>query len=140
MAGYAGYSKSNNAVQAEREGRYPLSIAKKVLQELFISDFGWKVSLKDCTELLEQEYDGEWHHSSKFYNRINYYNVAGLINTIKTYINSGNWEEEFFNHKIPKFALNLIKIHACDDYNILINDLKHNGYNAYNYFEGAINE
>lgn len=137
MAGYAGYSKSNNAVEAEREGRYPLSIAKKNLQESLLTEFGWKIKLKDCTNLLEQEHDGEWHHSSKFYKRVNYYNVLGLVNTIKNYIKTGEWEEEIYHYSCPKFALNLIKIHVCDDYNKLVNDLKHNGYNAYNYFEGV---
>jgi len=33
MAGYNGYSKSNNAIAAEEEGRFPLTAATKIVSE-----------------------------------------------------------------------------------------------------------
>lgn len=65
MAGYDGHSKSNNAVEAEREGRFPLSRAARragVPAELVKRFVG----------------TSEWHHSSKFYNRVDYYDVAEI--------------------------------------------------------------
>lgn len=70
MAGYDGYSKSNNALTAESEGKYPLTHAVRSL-----------AALVGCTqktaraELLVQG-PCEWHHSSKRYNRADYYDVA----------------------------------------------------------------
>lgn len=70
MAGYAGYSMSNNAIAAEYRG---LFVASKVAQKLrrFKSFKG--ITASDVAEVLQAE---EWHHTSKFYNRTNYYNYA----------------------------------------------------------------
>ncbi len=70
MAGYAGYSKSNNAVAAEKEGRFPLTAATNMLAE----ETGMKRA--DAKALLLKLHTGEYHHSSKFYNRVQYYDVA----------------------------------------------------------------
>ncbi len=66
MSGYHGFSKSNNAIQAEREDRYPASRIAKIL--------------RIPTKFVEQECGfasgGEWHHTSKFYNLTSYYDLA----------------------------------------------------------------
>lgn len=62
MAGYNGFSKSNNAVHAERNGRHPASVVAKMLG--VPSQF-----VKQCART------SEWHHSSKFYNCVQYYDL-----------------------------------------------------------------
>ena len=59
MAGYSGYSKSNNALDAEADGLFPAS----------------KLKLKGVTAVKVREFfePWEWHHTSKNYNRTNYY-------------------------------------------------------------------
>jgi hypothetical protein len=73
MAGYNGYSKSNNAVHAENEGRYPLTIAAKILSSYF------GVSQKKVKEFLKEKGTSEYHHTSKFYNVTYYYDVNEII-------------------------------------------------------------
>ena len=73
MSGYAGYSKSNNALQAESENKFPLSIAVKELAKQA------GITQKRAREIFAKIGHCEWHHSSKMYNRVNYYSVtAGL--------------------------------------------------------------
>jgi hypothetical protein len=64
--GYNGYSKSNRAIQAEREGKYPASVLAK---KLGIKTSAIRMFLCPC----------EWHHTSKFYNKVNYYDGAILL-------------------------------------------------------------
>lgn len=63
MAGYNGYSMSNNAVAAYEAGLLPASKIKQV-----------------PANLIEQfvRYE-EWHHSSKAYNRVKFYNRATVL-------------------------------------------------------------
>lgn len=75
MAGYAGFSKSNNAVEAEQEGKYPASILAKKL----------KVSTEAIKELLTP---CEWHHTSNHYNRTDYYDMEDgleILEKLKAY-------------------------------------------------------
>ena len=65
MAGYSGYSKSNNAVKAEEEGKYPATVAAKMLG---VSAEAIQAILTPC----------EWHHTSSWYNVTYYYDVDGL--------------------------------------------------------------
>lgn len=62
MAGYHGYSKSNNAIQAEKEGKFPASVVAKKLK---IPTALVKEMLRPC----------EWHHTSKWYNSTDYYDL-----------------------------------------------------------------
>lgn len=65
MAGYSDFSKSNNAVFAEREGRFPLSRAAKLT--------------KVPAELVKKYVStGEWHHTSGWYNRVDYYSLREI--------------------------------------------------------------
>ena len=81
-AGYHGYSMSNNAVDAYENGEMPLSKwTKKAilaeLQELGVSNdiiqAANKLSLADLKDLFL--YKASWHHTSKMYNRTNFYAV-----------------------------------------------------------------
>lgn len=66
MAGYSDYSKSNNAVDAEISGKYPISILAK------------KLHIKtDAIRAIMQP--DEWHHTSCHYNRTNYYDGEYMI-------------------------------------------------------------
>lgn len=65
MAGYNGYSKSNNAIDAEKRGLFP---ASRLAREL-------GVKTAAIQALIDAE---EWHHTSKKYNETNYYNGSCL--------------------------------------------------------------
>lgn len=64
--GYSGYSKSNNAIEAESKGRYPASVAAK------------KLGVKTGAIKLYIDTD-EWHHTSSMYNRTPYYDIRYLL-------------------------------------------------------------
>jgi hypothetical protein len=76
MAGYNGYSKSNNAVEAESEGRFPMTAAKKIL-----ADEG-NVTQKIAAKLLKHFGNREWHHTSKFYNCTDYFDTNAALNAL----------------------------------------------------------
>ena len=65
MAGYAGYSKSNNAIDAEHEGKYPATVCAK---RLHVSVEAIRAILTPC----------EWHHTSKWFNETDYYDIQDL--------------------------------------------------------------
>ena len=64
--GYVGFSRSVRAAQAEGEGLYPASVAAKLLG----------VSAAAIREFLCSD---EWHHTSKYYNATDYYDVGFLL-------------------------------------------------------------
>ena len=66
MAGYSGYSKSNNAIAAEAQGRFPASVLAR------------KLGVKTGA-IRELAVDSEWHHTSKKYNVTVYYDGACLL-------------------------------------------------------------
>ena len=73
MAGYSGYSKSNNAILAEAENKYPLSISIKKLAA------ATGCTQKTAKDIFKRLGATEWHHTSRFYNVTNYYSVnAGI--------------------------------------------------------------
>lgn len=79
MAGYCGYSKSNNALIAESEGKFPLTFAaKRIAKEL-------KLRERDVREAIRLHYC-EWHHTSCRYNKTYYYDVADIIQKINNNI------------------------------------------------------
>jgi hypothetical protein len=73
MAGYAGYSKSNNAVLAESQDRYPLSKAQSILAK--------KVgcTLAQARVVLLEVGSCEKHHTSKRYNWTYYYSIEDAL-------------------------------------------------------------
>lgn len=77
-AGYYGYSKSNNAVDAESEGRFPLTKAVSIVSK----NLG--ITKEQAKWLLEYIGPSEWHHTSSHYNKTNYYdtNLESIFETI----------------------------------------------------------
>ena len=83
MAGYKGYSMSNNAVAAYDDGEKPLSkwTKSEIIDELEILNDDVSAGLKKMTgaqvksEFLEKS---SWHHTSKMYNRTNFYSIKEL--------------------------------------------------------------
>lgn len=69
MAGYDGYSKSNNALDAEADGKYPLTHAVRIVAETA------GCSQRVAREALKTVGPCEWHHTSMHYNRTNYYDT-----------------------------------------------------------------
>lgn len=70
MAGYAqDFSKSNNAVDAERAGRFPASVLAK---RIGVKCGAIKALLSPC----------EWHHTSKHYNATDYYSEESALEII----------------------------------------------------------
>jgi len=73
MAGYFGYSKSNNAIQAESEGLWPLTHAiHEVAEQAGCTRDAARIALTTIGAC-------EWHHTSKKYNRTDYYCVADAV-------------------------------------------------------------
>lgn len=70
MSGYCGWRKSNNAVIAEYNERYPITKASKVLAK----KLNW--SQVKARQFLENQGTGEYHHTSKYYNETLYYDVS----------------------------------------------------------------
>lgn len=83
MAGYNGYSMSNNAVAAYADGEKPLSKWTKpaILEAIFDSceiseekaDLLRKMTVKELKDEFLQM--SSWHHTSKFYNCTNFYSL-----------------------------------------------------------------
>lgn len=96
MAGYAhDYSKSNNAVDAEARG---LMTATQTAQHLRAQ--GYKgTTAKAVSELVPAE---EWHHSSKMYNRVNYYDPRIAEEVVREHLDEWKQREKTqHNHKPP---------------------------------------
>ena len=65
-AGYYGYSKSNNAISAEEEGKFPASVAAKKLG----------VSTGAIENYISTT---EWHHYSSHYNKVYVYDITPYL-------------------------------------------------------------
>lgn len=65
--GYDGYSRSNNAINAEEEGRFPASKAAKILG----------ITTDTLKHFFETDHM-EWHHTSKHYNKVKFYDVTEI--------------------------------------------------------------
>lgn len=73
MAGYYGYSKSNNALAAEENGMLPLSRISGAPR--------WAIKLAG-----ELQGADEWHHTSKMYNKTYYYDVDKTVRCAKSLV------------------------------------------------------
>ncbi len=80
MAGYHGYSKSNNALIAEEELKFPASVAAR---KLGVSIGAIKTILSPC----------EWHHTSGYFNRTDYYFIGALL-ALKSGRDVSSFDEE----------------------------------------------
>ena len=80
MAGYRGFSMSNNAVDAYISGEKPFSkwTKSEILKEiesLDVKTFDLFKKMKVKTLKDNFLYKSSWHHSSKFYNEVDFYSV-----------------------------------------------------------------
>lgn len=71
MAGYDGFSKSNNAVYAEDSGLMTASALAAEIRQWYRG-----VQAADITAVLTPT---EWHHTSSHYNITNYYNPVDFF-------------------------------------------------------------
>lgn len=70
MSGYHFYSKSNNAIDAENNERYPLTKAANIFAKKM------NCTVSKAKAFLKSQGTSEWHHTSKFYNQTQYYDVS----------------------------------------------------------------
>lgn len=113
-AGYHGYSMSNNAVDAYENGEKPLSKWTKAdilseLTELGVSNeilqVVKKLTLADLKALFL--YKSSWHHTSKMYNRTNFYSVNPdvPVSEIKSYLSKKTKTEESRKQKYNYYKI-----------------------------------
>lgn len=107
MAGYNGYSMSNNAVSAYENGEKPLSKWTKtdILDEIARyckSEYNYDYS-KDIKRKTAEEFKSyflirtSWHHVSSYYNKIDFYSINYDKLTVQDII------------KFKSFCLNKVK-------------------------------
>ena len=87
MAGYAGFSMSNNAVMAYEDGEKPKSkwtkreIIEEIKRQLEDKETELNVSLSDIEKMPVEAlrelalYESSWHHTSSYYNETSFYSV-----------------------------------------------------------------
>ena len=76
MAGYNGFSQSNNAIEAKREGRWPLSRAAAIVA----SEAG--VTQAVARKTLVAQGACEWHHTSKKFNCVDFFDTNEAIEAL----------------------------------------------------------
>ena len=88
MAGYYGHSKSNNAVRAEEEGK----VVRSKITRAWLSDGGIDESPAFIKWLCKNSFISadEWHHTSKYFNEVDYYSVEGIKEELERLTTSGN--------------------------------------------------
>ena len=76
-SGYVGYSKSKRAVNAENRGLRTLTHIDKEFAEEVSEAVGRKVSVKEIKDAIKSGLISadEWHHTSMYGNKTNYYSV-----------------------------------------------------------------
>lgn len=109
MAGYNGFSMSNNAVEAYSNGEKPLS--KWTKADIFDTIEEQEVELKCSIEKLKKLpvkvlkevclIYSSWHHTSNHYNKTDFYSLD--VNRIEN-LTDDKIEELFLNHKADKKA------------------------------------
>ena len=94
MAGYDDYSKSNNALDAEARGKYPITKAVRLVSEAT----GCKI--RESRSALETIGHCEYHHTSKEYNITHYYDVQRAVDLILH--GDPDWTENRENEELEK--------------------------------------
>lgn len=94
------YSKSNNALLAETNGIYPLTQAINILSKEL------NITKNQAKQLLQKIGPSEWHHTSSWYNKTDYYdtNIESILDylDIDTVENLKKYIEETFKSTITK--------------------------------------
>jgi len=98
-SGYIGYSQSKRSLSAKNEGRYPKTLFKKY----------YSISEKKFKELEDRGviYISEWHHTSKFGNKTNFYSIDEDRH-ILFYLLIGNKNKAFLLYKNTRCYTNKI--------------------------------
>lgn len=94
MAGYNWEKgKSNNAVWAEEDGMR----SKSKITAMWLREGGVQENVGFIKWLIGHGLIGwdEWHHTSKFYNRTYYYNVATIREKLETLHNLDQWRATY---------------------------------------------
>lgn len=88
------YSKSNNALEAERQGKFPLTHAAKIAA----TNFG--ITQSQAKWLLEKIGPCEWHHTSSHYNQTDYYdtNTDIIVDQVSSFIEDVNNKEDVIEY------------------------------------------
>lgn len=94
MAGYAGFSKSNNAVSAELEGLLPATAAARELRV-------------PAGFIRDEVAPDEWHHTSKMFNATNYYRVA----EVREWLDSDEGQDRLEAWKTRQKALGAVRVY-----------------------------
>lgn len=92
MAGYDGYSKSNNAIDAEAAGKFPMTTAIREVR----NQTGCTV--KTAREALIAEGPCEWHHTSRKYNKTNYYDTGEAVKRIHLSQAAASWPADWLDY------------------------------------------
>lgn len=107
MAGYHGYSMSNNAVEAYKQGEKPLSKwTKKIILEE-VSKLGYSFPLLKSVSLdtLKRKLlcYSSYHHTSKYFNTTNFYELNIFVLDNLTDVDITVWlnEEKENKKKVP---------------------------------------
>jgi len=91
MSGYCDYSKSNNAINAEQDGKFPASI---IARKLGVETGAVKEILTPC----------EWHHTSSWYNSTDYYDLEDAeekLSELKAF--KSDKTEKIYHHCTVKY-------------------------------------
>ena len=104
MAGYNGFSMSNNAVAAYEDGEKPLS--KWTKADIFGAIEEQEVELKCSIEKLKKLpvkvlkeiclIYSSWHHTSNHYNKTDFYSLD--VDRIENLTDDKMKEKKFYNH------------------------------------------
>lgn len=119
MAGYNGYSMSNNAVEAYKSGAKPLSKWKKddfisYAEENFSNKENYVEKIEELKKIniagLKDKflYNSSWHHTSKEYNKTNFYSIDEI--EFEEFFETENEKREKEEKRLKLFAENLEKI------------------------------
>ena len=96
--GYAGYSMSNNAVDAYENGHKPLSKFDKADADALSELTGQKWKLQEVKQLVQDYGSVGYHHTSKFYNKTNFYSIAQALRYI------ADDDPDYFRKLLPQPA------------------------------------
>ena len=111
MAGYYGYSKSNNAIDAEERG---LVVASKITKA-WLQAHGITETVKTVKYMISKGFLSatEWNHTSKFYNETDYYDGEDLREQLT---------DRFGDEALPVFRAEAVKPKAerLDRYDVLM--------------------
>jgi len=80
---YADYSMSNSAVNAYKNGSMPLSQWNSNHAKELSKILGKKISVKELKDFLSAYGKDGYHHTSKYYNKTNFYSLPKAFHGIE---------------------------------------------------------